>query len=174
MAEATLRGGLAFLILVTLCGALLGTVAALTGARIDANHARRFAATISALSGGHAVPQPLAWHGDQALLCDGAALLRGSTAGYGGPIEWLAAAEYAGNGARLRGVRITAHHETPGIADFLNTPDGGWLGGLGGRNADGLAAVDAVTGATITSRALRRALAEALRAARTETADCRR
>ena len=59
-------------------------------------------------------------------------------------------------------VRITGHQETPGIADFLDRPDAGWLNRLPGRDAAGLRALDTVSGATITSRALKRDLARAL------------
>ncbi len=150
-----------FVVLVTACAALLATTASLTRERIEANRQRQFLATVSELTGSPA-PETVRWHGDVAHVCDGSTLLRGSVTGYGGPIRWLAA---AANGPEpvLTGVRITAHQETPGIADFLNQPRSGWLATLRGRDAGGIEQLDGVSGATITSRALRRSLTAALR-----------
>jgi Na+-translocating ferredoxin:NAD+ oxidoreductase RnfG subunit len=156
-----LRAVASFVLLVVACAALLAATAALTGARIEQNRNRQFLDLVATLIGG-APPDAVTWDGDLAHLCDGNVLLRGAVQGYAGNVRWLAAADLTGGPPSLTGIRITAHQETPGIADFLDRPERGWLGGLAGLDAAGLADVDTVTGATITSRALRRSLAAAL------------
>jgi Na+-translocating ferredoxin:NAD+ oxidoreductase RnfG subunit len=158
-----LRAVAAFVVLVIACAALLAATADLTGERIEQNRNRQFLDLVSTLIGG-APPDAIVWDGDLAPLCDGNALLRGAVQGYAGSVRWLAAADAAGPSPILTAVRITIHQETPGIADFLDRPERGWLAALRGLDADTLAAVDTVTGATITSRALRGSLAAALAA----------
>ena len=63
--------------------------------------------------------------------------------------------------SRLGRVRLISHQETPGITDFLNDP--AWWAALAGSRAAELEALDAVSGATITSRAIGRHLAAVLR-----------
>jgi len=155
------RAVAAFVVLVVACAALLAATAALTRERIEQNRNRQFLDLVSALIGG-APPEPIQWRGDVAHLCDGNALLRGVVQGYAGSLRWLAAAAVAGSPPTLTAVRITAHQETPGIADFLDRPERGWLAALRGLDAAAVAAVDTVSGATITSRALRGSLATSL------------
>jgi len=162
MPESRIPAVATFVALTAACAALIAGVAALTDERIAGNRAREFRQNLVALTGSAAAAARLDWQDDVAVLCPDRAILRGSAAGYGGDIRWLAAAAL-GAPPTLTGVRITAHQETPGIADFLDSPDSGWLGGLAGSGAAGLAEVDAVSGATITSRALGRSLAAALR-----------
>jgi len=166
-----LRAGLGFLALVIGCAALLAATAALTGERIDENRARRFQQILIEVAGSAALAAHVDWQGDVAPLCDGRALLRGTAAGYGGDIRWLAAARL-GDPPALANLRITAHQETPGIADFLDTPGTGWLSMLHGLDPPRLARADAVSGATITSRALQRALAAALQQPALANAEC--
>ncbi|MEQ8485398.1 MAG: FMN-binding protein [Pseudomonadales bacterium] len=156
--------------LVLVCAAVLAVTAAATRDEIDANRHRQFAETLSALVGRAVSPTDLVWVAGRAGLCGGGTLLRGEAAGYAGAIRWLAAAD--GQPPALRRVHIIGHQETPGIADFLDRPDDGWLGGLHGLDAAALAAVDTVSGATITSRALRRDLAAALVAPVPAAGDC--
>lgn len=164
MAErnADLRSASAFVALMIGCGALIAGTAALTGERIEENRARRFLTTLTELTGSAAAAAEIRWSDDVAHLCPDRALLRGTARGYGGTIHWLAAVDVAGPAPALERLRITAHQETPGIADFVDRPAQGWMAALEGRGAAQLAAVDAVSGATITSRALTRSLAEAL------------
>jgi electron transport complex protein RnfG len=77
--------------------------------------------------------------------------------GYSGPIDMLAA---FGADGRLRGVRIVAHRETPGLGDKLTDP--AWLESVHGQlplalKKDG-GGIDAFTGATITPRATLKAI----------------
>jgi Na+-translocating ferredoxin:NAD+ oxidoreductase subunit G len=152
------RSAAAFVVLVLVCAGLLAVTASMTRERIEHNRNRQFLDLVQELVGA-APPEPLTWEGDVARLCDGRSLLRGRVAGYAGTIHWLAATEVASGAARLAGLRITAHQETPGIGDFLDRPGRGWLAGLQGLDAAAIAAVDTVTGATVTSRSLRGALA---------------
>lgn len=150
-----------------LCAGLLAITASLTREQIEHNRNRQFLDLVETLTGTPPT-DAIVWQGDVAPLCDGPGdaperlLLRGRAPGYGGTIHWLAAADVTAANPRLTGLRITAHQETPGIADFLNLPDRGWLATLPGRDADEVAAVNAVSGATITSRALRDGVAARL------------
>jgi Na+-translocating ferredoxin:NAD+ oxidoreductase RnfG subunit len=75
---------------------------------------------------------------------------------------------------RILGIRVTAHQETPGLADFLREPKRGWLAALNGRTGPETAAVDAVAGATITSEAVVRAVRDAMDRAQDASAEgCR-
>jgi Na+-translocating ferredoxin:NAD+ oxidoreductase RnfG subunit len=155
------RSVAAFVVLVIVCAALLAATASVTRDRIEHNRNRQFLDLVQTLIGG-TPPEQLTWERDVARLCDGRALLRGRSAGYAGAIHWLAAADVTAAAPRLSGLRITAHQETPGIADFLDRPARGWLASLHGLDASAIAAVDTVTGATVTSRTVRGALAERL------------
>lgn len=162
MAEPLIRPVLVFVALVIACAALIAATAALTRERIEENRAQRFLATLTELTGSAADAAEVDWNGDTALLCPNRAVLRGHVRGYGGDIHWLAAADLGGGAPVLTRLRITEHQETPGIADFLDRPERGWLGSLLQRDAAALAQTDAVSGATITSRALTRSLSDAL------------
>ena len=101
------------------------------------------------------------WHENVWHLCNGLALVRGETRGYGGPIHLLAALELSTAEAGrivVRGVSVTLHQETPGIADFINQSQHPWLQHLSGLDTAQIGGVAAVTGATITSRAILRGL----------------
>ena len=102
--------------------------------------------------------------------CGRMLIARTDVAGYGGPIRILLtmtpapAGNVEANGAgeevrarRLIRLALLGHQETPGITDFLKDPE--WLATFSGLTADGLADVDAVGGATITTRAIARGLA---------------
>ena len=71
-----------------------------------------------------------------------------TAAGYGGDIDMLVAFTET----RIHGVRVIRHQETPGLGDFI---DGEWMFQFEHQPPD---TVDTVTGATITSRAVIRAL----------------
>ena len=64
----------------------------------------------------------------------------------GGEVDYIVA---FGTDGRIGGVRVLHHAETPGFADIL-TPQSAWLAGFGAGGDQ----VHAVTGATITSRAI--------------------
>jgi len=88
--------------------------------------------------------------------------------GYGGAINMLLGVNAAD---RVTGVRVIGHHETRGIGDVIETGNSVWIrafNGLSVAAAPALAltndggAIDAVTGATITTRAVVSAVRDAL------------
>jgi electron transport complex protein RnfG len=90
--------------------------------------------------------------------------------GYAGPIRLLVAVDAAG---RVLGVRVLDHRETPGLGDVVESRRSDWLRGFDGRSLadpsperwevrrDG-GDFDQFTGATITPRAVVRAVRRAL------------
>jgi electron transport complex protein RnfG len=90
--------------------------------------------------------------------------------GYAGPIRLLVAVDAQG---RLLGVRVLEHHETPGLGDGIEERRSGWIHGFVGRSLGDPPAArwqvrrdggdfDQFTGATITPRAIVRAVRDAL------------
>lgn len=90
--------------------------------------------------------------------------------GYAGPIRLLVAVRYSGE---LSGVRVLAHRETPGLGDQIEADKSDWL--LQFQDASLAApprerwsvardggAFDQITGATITTRAVVRAIKQTL------------
>lgn len=67
-------------------------------------------------------------------------------------------------------MRVTNHRETPGIGDFIDHQRDPWMTRLDGATADDITNVDNVTGATITTNAIKRA---ARRSAEAIEAYCR-
>jgi electron transport complex protein RnfG len=90
--------------------------------------------------------------------------------GYGGSIKLLVGIAYDGT---LTGVRVTAHHETPGLGDAIEEERSNWIYGFNGKSLgnpppdrwavkkDG-GAFDQLTGATITPRAIVKAVKKTL------------
>jgi len=90
--------------------------------------------------------------------------------GYGGPIRLLLAVDAQG---RVLGVRVLEHRETPGLGDPIEERRSGWIHGFDGRSLGDPPAArwqvrrdggdfDQFTGATITPRAVVRAVRDAL------------
>jgi electron transport complex protein RnfG len=144
--------------------ATLAWVAHLTGPRIAANRAHAARAAFAELIGVVELPAHIALPEGDATLCDAGLpptrILRGRAPGYASEIELAVA---LGADGRIRGARVTAHRETPGIGDFIDLARSPWMrkfDGLPGAADDAVWAerprggVDAVTGATITSRAV--------------------
>ena len=144
-----------------LCALLLAGTHRLTADDIRANrdaHAWRVAFD---LVGAEFPTAGLHWDGDRLDLPDGVRLLRSSINGYAGEIEFIAAFRPGRNGANsLAGVRVTGHRETPGLGDFIDTARSPWIHRFSGRQPE---EVDAVTGATITSEAVKRGVSALLR-----------
>lgn len=142
------------------CAVLLATTHALTRDRIHANQQQHELRQITSLA-GFIPPAHTSWVDDIWKLCNGSVLARERSMGYGGPMKLVMVIGRGGaSGPLLQGLRVIQHQETPGLADFLQIdPDrqrseGGWLASLGGRNAEQLARVDTVAGATISSQAV--------------------
>jgi len=93
-----------------------------------------------------------------------------ATGGYSGDIELLVGID---RDFRISGVRVTAHRETPGLGDEIDTRRGDWIRGFDGHSLnapleerwavkkDG-GDFDQFTGATITPRAVVRAVRDTL------------
>lgn len=113
------------------------------------------------------------WQGDTLLWCvHSLAVSRLRATGYAGSIDLLVAWA-SDEPARTLGVTIVRHLETPGIADFLNnTGEDGWLDALVDTTARTLPDVDTVTGATVSSRGVKRALLSTLENAPAMRARC--
>jgi electron transport complex protein RnfG len=90
--------------------------------------------------------------------------------GYGGNIFLLIAVKQDG---KLLGVRVTQHRETPGLGDAIDEERSDWINGFAGRSLDNPSAsgwrvkrdggkFDQFTGATITPRAVVKAVFNAL------------
>ncbi len=149
MPDATAKS-VGFLALIALaCGSLLAVTDRFTAERIAANKHALERRQIAELIGMQPATEPH-WQAGVWQLCNGSALIRAQAAGYGGPISALVARR----DGKLQGLRVTTHQETPGIADFVAQPSDPWRQSLRQRSARDLAAVDTVSGATITSKAL--------------------
>lgn len=90
--------------------------------------------------------------------------------GYSGNIQLLVAIWHDGS---LAGVRVLAHKETPGLGDYIDEHHGDWIHGFDGRSLQNLEAsqwkvkkdggqFDYITGATITPRAVVKAVKNSL------------
>ena len=138
--KRALQGVLVTTVLMAAAGAILAGVQRLTDKRVRANATASERQVVRQLAGVAAtVPN------DSLALCEeGLVLRRDSMRGYGGEVDYIVA--FAADGG-IAGVRVLQHAETPGFADIL-LPQSDWLAGL--RAGE----VHAVTGATITSRAV--------------------
>jgi electron transport complex protein RnfG len=148
------------IIIAGICASLLALTQTLTGERIEDNVRERELQLIIDLAGTTPATTG-SWTGDVWNLCNGTVLARTKVAGYGGPIALVIALTAALDEGRLRGLRITRHQETPGLADFLGQPEQGWLAELPRRDSAQLSKIDTVAGATITSRAVLRGVLQA-------------
>ena len=140
--KQALQGVFVTAALMAAAGAILAAVQHLTEERVRANAMAAERQVVRELAGVAAtVPD------DLLVLCERDLVLRrDTTRGYGGEVDYIVA--FAADG-RIAGVRVLHHAETPGFADIL-LPQSDWLTGFGAREGD----VHAVTGATITSRAV--------------------
>jgi Na+-translocating ferredoxin:NAD+ oxidoreductase RnfG subunit len=147
------------LLIALACAAALVITNALTEDRIASNQTAQLRAQLQVLiqdpkwipdSLPDLSTSPASW-----LLCDGLLLARSQAAGYAGPIELLYTVSLAPPG--LRKLTILRHSETPGITSFLQDGNGdaGWLASMANQTAGSVSSVDTVSGATISSRAIR-------------------
>jgi Na+-translocating ferredoxin:NAD+ oxidoreductase RnfG subunit len=156
---------LKLVVLATGVAVALAWIGDVTEARIEVNRERSARAELVELTGVPALADVDARipAGDDVALCaaglEPVRLLRTRARGYGGDIELVLAIDAT---AMLRGVRVTAHQETPGIGDAIEAGKSDWVHRFDGLPADVTrrpwtdtgAPVDAITGATITSRAV--------------------
>lgn len=155
-----------FLVLAVVAGALMGATRWLTTDRIAANQAAREQAVIEEILGTN-VGSP-----SNNLAAD--RLCRTQVRGYAGTIELLVLPSAANSSAirasHIEAVRVLQHRETPGIGDFITTNNSPWILGFDGlqmqktpRDSSALwhDQLDAVSGATITRRAVIKGVAHA-------------
>lgn len=107
------------------------------------------------------------WSGDEPVA---AVFVVEEPGGYAGPIRLLIGIEYSGE---ISGVRVLSHHETPGLGDQIEADKSDWLQQFGAASLespprerwavrrDG-GAFDQITGATVTTRAVVRAVKQTL------------
>lgn len=85
--------------------------------------------------------------------------------GYNGVINFLIAIELnSENNIRyntISNIKILQHQETPGIGDIIEPEKSKWLQSFYGKNIDNID-IDSITGATITSQAVTRAINKTL------------
>lgn len=160
------------------CGGALVGINWLTEEKIRYNEAAQLrSAILDLLPANSMIPVtpvdinqvPGAW-----MLCSGYLLGRSDAKGYGGDIRLLytlrnslrtssrtSAQATASARFYLMRLAVLGHQETPGIADFLRDP--AWLSSFSDLQAAEIEELSAVTGATITSAAVREHLASILR-----------
>jgi Na+-translocating ferredoxin:NAD+ oxidoreductase RnfG subunit len=147
------------------CGAALAATNWLTSDRIHFNEAAALRAAVAELLPENVDAPPIPPELDQVpgawKLCSGHLLGRSDVRGYAGDIRLLYTLESDEPSSRLVRLAVLGHQETPGIADFLSSP--AWLSNFHYRDAGDVEAMAAITGATITSVAVRDHLASALR-----------
>ena len=157
---------LGFLVLAALAGALIGFTRLSTADAIAENRAAAEAAILSELLGG------------QPNLTAKNRLCHAEVRGYAGVIRLLVlpsaplatANQTQSLMTSVQAVRVLSHRETPGIGDFIERSKSDWILGFNGlkrlpQSADTILAwdrsLDAVSGATITRRALINGVASA-------------
>ena len=138
------------------CGLLLAGVHALTEPAIEANRSRHVWQLAFDLVGDPFDPTGLVWQDDRVDLPGGIWLTRSEVQGYAGEIHLLAA---FGQGGQLLGARVSGHRETPGLGDFIDVDKSPWMLRFA---ATPPVEVDAVSGATITSEAVKRGIRQML------------
>ncbi len=152
----TLRALLTLTLIAGTAGALLHGANALTRTSIQDNRQQAARAIFSELVGESAASSldlDKALQGD----CGDWMLHTVTSAGYAGPIEFLILIE-----AHTLSVRTLRHRETPGIGDFIDTRHSAYLSQSDAAPIKHWLKLDAVTGATVTSNALARALKQTL------------
>ena len=153
MSSSLFRQAVAVTVLMGGAGWLIAGVASLTDSRIRDNERRKVEQLAVELVG---VATSL--DVDAIVVCDQPHdLILVAESGYGGALRLAARVGPTG----IESVALIEHHETPGFTDFLAAPSR-FLDQL----LDPEQAVDAVSGATITANAVRRAVVEAERRVR--------
>ena len=130
-----------------LCGTLLVATAALTAPSIEENRRLHALALLASLVDTLPADTPLE---DAVGACDDWRAYRYPVSGYAGPIRLLAVWRPEGTVS----LRVTGHQETPGIGDFIDHARSDWLPALDRSDRETFATLDAVSGATVTSKAI--------------------
>lgn len=140
------------------CGGLLAWTNAVTKPVVEYNRLQFTRALATDLL-GDAAPDRLDLSQAVVGSCDTWLLRKVSTPGYAGEIEFLSL--WSNNPIPTVALRTIKHQETPGIGDFIDQSRDAWLTRLDGVTQAQVANVDRVTGATITYKAVLRALSDA-------------
>ena len=134
------------------CGVLLVGTHHLTADEIQLHREARARALMTEML-GQALPAPLDIQAPAAGDCSDWVFQRVAVNGYAGTINlrvlWRADETLV--------MRVTQHRETPGIGDFIDHTRDPWIVQLDGLTATEIAHIDNVTGATITTNAIRQA-----------------
>lgn len=151
--RALLRNVAALTVLTLLAGAALAWFAQLTEDKVARNRLEAEIRVFRELAG----VEMAALTDDDVVLCEhGLMVLRATGDGYGGSFRLAVALRLDGS---IKGVRVLEHAETPGFGDILNMPSE-WLDSFASGD------VHAVTGATITSEAVKAAVSRGVSRAR--------
>lgn len=159
-----MKPALGFIALAVIAGVLIGATRWLTTERIAANQTARDEAVIRELLGTSLSNNNKA----ASRLC------RTSVRGYAGAIELLVLPSATNTDPtqtnHIEAVRVLQHRETPGIGDFITTDNSQWILGFAKLQIqqtprdsaeDWHTQLDAVSGATITRRAVIKGVANA-------------
>ena len=140
------------------CGGLWHFANAITKADIDTNRLLAQQQLLTELVGSDKFVD-LDVDSTPAGDCTNGLLLKQIAPGYAGPIEFLIYQRISPEVLRIRAV---AHRETPGIGDFIDSRRDDYLPAKDKYTVLEWRALDGVTGATVTSAALRTAVWKAL------------
>ena len=147
------------------CGTLLTGTHRLTATEIQLNREAQARALMTQML-GEPLPDAMDIQSDAFGDCRTWLFQKILVNGYAGEIELRVLSEADGSLV----MRVTRHRETPGIGDFIDHQRDPWIKTLDGLTAQDLTMVDNVSGATITTNAIRLA---AQRSAQTREDYCR-
>ena len=156
------RGLLFLLTLGGVCAYLLHSVNTLTAKDIQQNREAAALQIISDLT-GPAIANSVDLSRTDNHKCPTWLLLQETVPGYAGPIEFMFFVEPDADAISARTIN---HRETPGIGDFIDSTRDQYLQNLDRSSYAVWASLDNVSGASITSAALRRALESVLERSR--------
>ena len=144
---------LSLLVIGGVCGGLLIGIDKTTAGTIAANREAR-ARTLMLDMLGATNNVSLETHSELFGNCENWVFQRVQTNGYTGSIDVLVL--WRASAPTLQ-MRVTRHTETPGIGDFIDHTRDPWITSLDNQPPQRYATVDNVSGATITTAAIRRA-----------------
>lgn len=139
-----------------LCGILLVFTHQITASDIQANRDARTRALLNDML-SETLPPQISVTEDVFGNCDSWLFVRYEVSGYAGPISLISLWRADSDGLTLR---VLGHRETPGIGDFIDHDRNPWITQLDNAKQNIYAELDNVSGATITSNAIRRAADE--------------
>ncbi len=128
----------------------------ITAADIQANREARTRTLLNDML-GEVLPPQISVNEDVFGNCDNWLFTRYEVAGYAGPISLIALWRSNSKGLTLR---VLTHRETPGIGDFIDHQRNPWITQLDNAKRHTYTDLDNVSGATITSNAIKRAADE--------------